>query len=48
VFDSASVAVIASSSPFFGGVWMRLHRSVGSTAISGDVVDLFGSGLVAW
>ena len=41
-----NVAVIAVVVAVFGGVWMLLHRS-GLDAISGEVVDLFGSGLVA-
>ena len=41
-----NVAVIAVVVAVFGGGWMLLHRS-GLDAVSGDVVDLFGSGLVA-
>jgi predicted anti-sigma-YlaC factor YlaD len=42
-----NVAIIAVVVAVFGGVWMLLHRS-GLDAVSGDVVDLFGSGLVAF
>src|SRR6266850_2177828 len=42
-----NVAVIAVVVAVFAGVWMLLHRS-GLDAVSGDVVDLFGSGLVAF
>ena len=42
-----NIAVIAVVVAVFGGVWMLLHRS-GLDAVSGDAVDLFGTGLVAF
>jgi hypothetical protein len=41
-----NVAIITVVVAVVGGVWMLLHRS-GLDAVSGDAVDLFGSGLVA-
>ena len=42
-----NVAVIALVVALFTGIWMLLNRS-GLNAVSNDVVDLFGSGLVAF
>jgi len=40
-----NVAIGAIVLAVVGGIWMLLHRS-GLTAVSGDAVDLFGSGLM--
>ena len=42
-----NVAIIALVVALVGGVWMLLNRS-GLNAVSSDVVDLFGSGFVAF
>ena len=42
-FNAAIMLVVVS---VLGGVWMLLHRA-GLTAISGDAVNLFGSGFVS-
>jgi len=42
-----NVAVIGLVVALFVGIWMLLNRS-GLNAVSNDVVDLFGSGLVAF
>src|SRR5262249_37595257 len=42
-----NVAVVALVLALFVGLWMLLNRS-GLNAVSNDVVDLFGSGLVAF
>ena len=42
-----NVAIAAVVLAVAGGIWMLLNRS-GLNAVSGDVVDLFGSGFVAF